>query len=57
MIIFKKSTNDEGLYGIDEEIYSAIEEAAENIPKDENGFNVGTFTITVSWSKNEFVEE
>lgn len=50
-VIFERTTSDEGMYGIDEDMYEAIDNA--ELPIDTHGFRKGTFKITVTWSEDE----
>jgi hypothetical protein len=52
MIIFDKVYYCESLYDLGRDIDEAIEESYE-LPKDEEGFILGKFKVTIEWSGPE----
>ena len=54
--IFKKEYDGESLYDLSRDIAEAIDEtynpAAAEIPKDEHGFQKGTFVVTIEWKED-----
>ena len=55
MIIFKKEYDDESIYDADGDVSEAFDDdfnpKIKSISKDENGFRLGKFTITIEWSE------
>lgn len=53
MIIFKKEYDGESLYDLDRDVAEAVDEthnySIKDIPKDEHGFQTGTFKVTIEW--------
>ena len=55
MILFKKEYDDESLYDWDRDVAEAVDDdfnpKLEAIPRDEHGYRLGKFTITIEWSE------
>lgn len=54
-IIFEKQYDSESLFDLTRDMYEAINpeynEKINEIPTDEHGFQLGTFTVTITWSE------
>lgn len=53
MLIFEKEYSDESLIDLAEDISDAVFDGDLFIPKDEDGFRQGTFTVRVIWEDEE----
>jgi hypothetical protein len=55
MILFNKKYDDESLYDLGRDIEEAIDQRFNDLisklPKDEDGFTKGTFTVTIEWTE------
>lgn len=48
-IIFQKNYDAESLCDVERDVYEALNDDVTEIPKDEHGFELGTFKITIEW--------
>ena len=55
MILFNKKYSDESLVDAEEDLSYAILENCMDIPLDENGFHIGTFTVTLTWENENAI--
>ena len=56
IVIFEKTYDGESIVDLDRDVSEAIMEdynpMVELIPKDEHGFQQGSFKVTITWSEN-----
>jgi len=49
MKVFDKEYSEESLIDLEEDLHYALYESGLDIPEDENGFRVGTFSVVINW--------
>lgn len=57
MNIFEKEYDGESIYDVQRDVIEAFDarfnSLVKNIPQDEHGFQLGTFTVKIEWSEEE----
>lgn len=53
MLIFERNYSGESLIDIEQDVWDACNESDFPIPTDIHGFHIGTFTVTITWKKDE----
>lgn len=53
MLIFERDYSGEGLQYLEQDVFDYRNENELPIPTDMHGFLTGTFTVTITWKKDE----